>query len=417
MEITRNRLTVEEPWEGVSSQIYNGQNLGSSYNRGTIMGKQTTVSEGHPVSRLGDYDSRTGRYEDVGGNFTTSKEEYDPGNSRGWSLYRKKGLYQYYYGGPILANSTSGSSLFSPGKWFSSQGPSTVSVLDGLGTTAIARTIPTNPVADSATFIGELREGLPSLVGAQVLKRPRPGSTGSEYLNWQFGIMPLIGDFQKFAKAYKTSDKVLKQLRRDSGRIVRRRYSFPDVRILLEDSEAGNSYPHPALDSNLYAGGGVRRIHTELRRKTWFSGAYTYYLPKEDDLFGRYSAWLAQANKLLGIRLTPETFWDLTPWSWAVDWFSNTGDVFHNLGAFANDGLLLRWGYIMEETTIVSSYSWSGVVYIDNQPTTISTNEVFTKTWKVRRKATPFGFGLNFSGFTPRQLAIIAALGISRGQK
>lgn len=417
METTRQRNSAEVAFRGQYRGYYRGAPAGSTSYNDSLTGRQTTVSEGHRVSTLGDYDIRSGRYNDVGGPFTTSKETYRDLSIGPFNLYRgDPKSFEYFYSGnlrPTSVGSAYGS--FSPGSWFPGLGRSSDDLLAQLGTTAIARTIPTNPVADASTFIGELREGLPSLVGSQLFKGRKPlKSSGSEYLNWQFGIMPMIGDFQKFARAYSNSGRILAQLRRDSGRIVRRRYSFPEEETVLESVKTGNTYPAPTFNSVLYSGSGVTHVETKLTRKRWFSGAYTYYLPKEDDFLGRYRRFEAEANKLLGTRVTPEMFWNLTPWSWAVDWFSNTGDVFHNLSAFANDGLVLRYGYMMEEITITQSRSWVGQLFIGNSPTVVYVADELCKTYKTRRQATPFGFGLTWSGLTPRQLAIAAALGISR---
>jgi hypothetical protein len=414
METTRKRLITNEPIRGTSRTYFNGSQIGAdSLSVTRRQGGQITRSEGHQVSLLGDYNSSTGRYQDVGGNFETSKEEYEGFNTGPYQLYRRSGGFEYFHYGEIVANTTTGSSLFNPFGWFSLYGPSSDVYLDGLGTTAISRTIPTNPVADLATFIGELRnDGLPSLPSRQLLKELELRNLGGEYLNVVFGILPSLKDLKKFAEAYKESDKILAQLRRDSGKIVRRRYSFPDTVETVEDSVTPNTACN--VGSNL-AVTGTRRIKTTVTRKTWFSGAYTYYLPKGDSPLDKYNMFMAEANKLLGVRNLVDAYWNITPWSWALDWFANTGDVVHNLNAFANDGLVLRYGYMMETTIIESTYTWDGGIYTGNGTIApISVREVFRKTYKKRRKATPFGFGLSFDGFSPRQLAIIAALGISK---
>jgi len=128
--------------------------------------------------------------------------------------------------------------------------------------------------------------------------------------------------------------------------------------------------------------------------------------------------WDAEANKLLGTRLTPATVWNLAPWSWALDWFTNTGDVVTNLSAFANDGLCLRYGYIMEEVSTRNTGCWQGYINTrDSANVFIKIEESFGSTTKKRQPATPFGFGLELGSFTPRQMAITAALGLSNAPR
>lgn len=116
--------------------------------------------------------------------------------------------------------------------------------------------------------------------------------------------------------------------------------------------------------------------------------------------------------KVLGLELTPETLWNLAPWSWAVDWVSNAGDVVSNISDWANDGLVLKYGYMMEETSVTDVYTFDGPSGLpgNHQPYPVT----LQRTVKKRIRATPFGFGLNWSGFSPRQLAILAALGITK---
>jgi len=121
-----------------------------------------------------------------------------------------------------------------------------------------------------------------------------------------------------------------------------------------------------------------------------------------------------EAEKLFGLSLSPDTLWQLAPWSWAVDWFANTGDVLHNVSAYANQGLILRYGYIMEHTVVRDTYSCGNPVtngLWNGRPIAPIT---FVTETKVRRRANPFGFGVSWNALSPFQTSIVAALGISR---
>jgi hypothetical protein len=91
---------------------------------------------------------------------------------------------------------------------------------------------------------------------------------------------------------------------------------------------------------------------------------------------------------------------------------SNTGDVLHNLSALSTDGLVMAYGYMMEETSETWTYTNRGAITVNGQALDLTQN--FRTTTKVRRSATPFGFGLNWNNFSVRQLAILGALGITR---
>lgn len=357
---------------------------------------------------------------DVGGPFWSSKSYY----SASGNDVQAEGLGRVYEG-----------TLHSLSSYNPRQGldiwpkPGNFDYLVGLGSTAVSRTVPTNPISGAAVAVGEAREGFPRLFGEALLKsRARDlRAIGDEYLNLEFGWKPLMSDLRKFSRSVKTSNKVLRQLHRDSGldKVVRRRYQFPTDTSTSITSPRGNDTrtafmcSGEPLDAWMNGDGPQQRGHewsTFESTKTWFSGGYSYYVPDAPDTFlGRLDKWDAEANKLLGTRLTPSVVWELAPWSWAVDWFSNTGDVIHNISAFSNDNLLLNYGYIMQTHTMETVSSWQGYI---NTPTGknqfVQTREAFGTETKVRLRATPFGFGIDFGALSPRQIAITSALAISR---
>jgi hypothetical protein len=115
---------------------------------------------------------------------------------------------------------------------------------------------------------------------------------------------------------------------------------------------------------------------------------------------------MAKANQLLGLDITPDTLWNLAPWSWAADWFSNIGDITSNMSSF-QQGLVMRYGYQMEHTIVSDTYS-SVDKSLRTHPLT------FVVETKQRVKANPFGFGVTWEGLSPFQLSIAGALGLSK---
>lgn len=376
-----------------------------------IVGSQTTTSTGNPFHLLG----RTDR--DIGANFDTVdnflivdgvKLEPD-GLSNKLKVYSfKNGVGNRSYTGPRIPSVQTFPTVAKPSN----------TALDALGTTMIARTIPTRTDASLATFLGELKEGLPSLIGANLWRSRIKDfrALGSEYLNVKFGWQPLINDIKSFASAVSDGDKILAQLERDSGRNVRRTYSFRPEREVVSNSVNTNSHLAPALATGTVntalSLAGTLTSHRERETRTWFSGCYTYYLSPETR--GRVAEIARKCDLLLGLELTPEVLWELTPWSWAVDYFSNVGDVMTNVSYFSQDNLLLRYGYVMNQITEILTQTWTGPIPGYGQ---ISTYASYGTIRKSRRKATPYGFGLDVDGLNPSQWAILVALGIARAPK
>jgi hypothetical protein len=355
--------------------------------------------------------------QDLGGEFESVKKRVvsTPDENRKVHLYYEDRYTHYQYDGPWYARAVNigPDDILFPAV----PDPSTLRrEMIVQGTTAIARTIPTNPVSGAAVFLGELREGLPSIPGQALLGRKgTPSGLASEYLNLEFGIKPMISDLMKFREAARNSKEIVEQLRRDSGRVVRRRYRFPVKRVV----DPPEVYPHgwggaPSLVTSwgYKTTGKLTKTRTTTVRD-WFSGAYTYYYNESDRALRVFGYTEQELNRLFGLRITPEVLWELSPWSWLVDWKSNVGDVIHNMSAFSRDGLVLKYGYMMRHMTITDSYLLEGAVLRDG--TSGPLRQDFITEVKKRVVATPYGFGLDPDAFTPRQWAILTALGVSRG--
>jgi hypothetical protein len=296
------------------------------------------------------------------------------------------------------------------------------------GTTAINRCIPTSPVSDVSVALGELlRDGIPNLPGEGLLRdrdarfagREVQGldqTVAGEYLNAEFGLKPTINDIQSFSKAVVKSHKILDDYRRGSGKQIRRQYSFPtetSSNVVVKD----NIYPYIPTSTTWFFANPGRLTRTEtIQKDTWFKGAFTYYLDPGEDRMGKLARASQEAKKLYGVRITPDVLWNIAPWSWAADWVSNAGDVISNVSAFATDGLVMRYGYLMEHTIATREYRLEGHRFSGDTDSRTDIQTFVTET-KRRIPATPFGFGLDLGALSGRQQAIIAALGISRNTR
>jgi len=289
-----------------------------------------------------------------------------------------------------------------------------------VGTTAIARSIPTAPAANVSVMLGELlREGVPKAIGAATLKNRFSDyrDIGGEYLNYQFGWAPIVSDLKSVAKAISDSEKILRQLERDSGKNVRRRFAFPPTMDVSESKGAAPPYyVYPTVSSLLMKGTDDKRTTYSFVKKQWFSGCFTFHFGLSDKNRGGLADQAKKARVLLGLDLTPEVVWNLAPWSWMADWVTNAGDVFTNMSRFSRDDLAMRYGYVMSHSksertiTLNRIRTLQGNTFVYSNPSTTHSYET-----KLRLPATPYGFGLNTAGFSVRQWAILGALGISRG--
>jgi hypothetical protein len=248
------------------------------------------------------------------------------------------------------------------------------------------------------------------MVGATMAERTRSlKDLGDEHLNVQFGWLPLISDVRSLAHSVKDANRIIDAHVRGSDKKIRRRMAFPSK---TETTSTRNA--SVTLGGGLGSPTGWSSTVTETIQ--WFSGCFKYHIPIGDNLSDRLVRYEAQANLLLGTRLTPSVVWELAPWSWAVDWVSNVGDVMTNVSAFSHDGLAMQYGYMMEHKRSECTFGWTGPMKdgATGQNRTFSAVSRFTSETKKRREATPYGFGLNIDGFSTRQWSILMALGIAR---
>lgn len=392
----------------------------------TFIGLQETFSIPHPFQHRRKTRFRDGR--DCGGRFVTQIAHCIPGKRIvSMSNFVAPGTAYRTYDGPIYA----WAQTFSPNSG-SFVSPSSSAVLDGLGATAISRCLPTNPIAGMGQFLGELRElPSPSKVAQMLptvqwaLKHPgrrykslkhasRFGKdAASDYLNFQFGWLPLVKDLKSLFETAGEAEKHVKQWVRDSGRNIRRRYNFPDEVVVETETLASSlAWGSPQLDTSLYNSRGVMRKTTTTTYRRWFSGCFTYYLPKQDAFLGRWRQQRSLDKKLYGLTIDPATVWKIAPWTWATDWVTNFGDVVNNVTRFAQDGLVMRYGYMMETITRKVEYALTDLDL--KKEGKVNLTQTYVYTTKSRRRATPYGFGLDPGTFSARQWSIIGALGISK---
>jgi len=396
-----------------------------------FQGTQVTESENHPNWRqtwVEENNPGSGLFHeepDRGGDFTTQKSWVEspviPVVQRVTSGWYTNTIFQQqritFYG--AVRPTGLGGNIFPP------SARSSESQISAIGTDLISKCAPTNQVANFSTaLLDTYHDGLPKLLGSLFWKdraarvRDVYKNAGNEYLNSEFGWKPLVKDVTDLSSGVLHLDKLVKQYIKDAGKVVRRKYGFPPI-VKTEYSTfvpqavaalvggADNSL----LDQVFPFRGSVQRTRqTTIFR--WFSGAFTYHLPANTgDVFGEHARL---AEQLLGVELTPEVLWELTPWSWAVDWFANLGNVIHNAQRWSSDGLVMRYGYVMEKSTVRDTYSHVGSTGLKPGNLAFPESYVFVTETKLRRRATPFGFGINFAALTGQQKAISAALGLSR---
>jgi hypothetical protein len=277
--------------------------------------------------------------------------------------------------------------------------------LKSLGATAIAKSLPDVPDFSLARFIGELRAGLPKVPLNELRKSQRKVSTlGSEYLNVQFGLLPTISDVSKLI-TLAGHPELRARVKHTLGQETRVKKT-----LLKETSTSTRSLTLTEMTTLPVAFASNQRGTQTITdaKKIWSSVSFTYFqanrlltlLDDLDEQLGNYGS----IPRLIDA-------WNLTAWSWFIDWFTNFNHVLTNLSYLGRDGLTIQRGYLMctHERRVETFQS----AFIKGSGTA-SSRGIANFSRKYRVTASPFGFGYTWTDFSPFQTSILAALGVNR---
>lgn len=311
------------------------------------------------------------------------------------------------------------------------------------GQKAIGEVAPNSPEVNLAAILGELKEGLPSLPGILLLKdrakalKQKPTksgkSIGSEYLNIQFGLIPLLSDIRAVYDAVNNVSTKLAQYERDAGKGVRRRMSFPITKrrevFTPNDLEIqGTAFGIPPgyfLEKDMFASHSVGEygytrgtLTMNYTQKVWFTGSFTYFVPQGTSLAANVDKYRHMLERIFAPGMTVEALWQLAPWSWLVDWIFDLNASISSYQRLSDDSLVMNYGYVMATTSKVATLDLQILRHpqLPNEKLPVSSVRTTIKSVKKERvRANPYGFSVATpAGFTGKQWSIMAALGLSR---
>jgi hypothetical protein len=223
--------------------------------------------------------------------------------------------------------------------------------------TLIARTNPSRPGVTPLTLAQDVIE-LPKMlrdVGRLLSKKKKhvaPRDLAKWNLAIQFGWIPLIHDVSALLHFQSSVDKRARELERlwSKGGLKRR--------LKLGNAHAEAVVTPVIIDTQLGATVyGIRKTYTSARSWgtiRWLPTALPP-APPGTAKFNQYARNVVSGWTITGLN---QGAWDILPWSWIVDWFSNTGDYMLANSAGVPCGHLTP--NIMTETTSQHSYSRLG---------------------------------------------------------
>jgi hypothetical protein len=229
------------------------------------------------------------------------------------------------------------------------------------------------------------------------------------FLNTQFGWMPFVSDLRKMYNLSQHLDQAIKQLRRDNNQWIKRSGTVDKEETMEVRGPFPGQVSFPILYNKLYVNPSAKGEYTfedVIRYKVHFTARFKYYIPNIESV-----AWGRKAKRaLFGLNLNPQLIWELTPWSWLVDWVADVGKLLEQFDNGLAENLVAKYAYV------ANTYdSYTRVKEVLNLNTGNLPNQ-----WNYgyrrysRDIASPFGFEMSNNDLSVRQKLILGALGISR---
>jgi len=180
--------------------------------------------------------------------------------------------------------------------------------------TVLARTNPSKPEVSVPVFIGELRD-LPNMLrlhGRSMLEK-----TAAANLLFRFGWKPLLSDMASMLYFTELTNKRLNMLKRIKREGLGRRCQLGTY---------VNTHTEDAVVESV-ASFVTRTYSAQTAEKVW---GYVEYSPTVDFPSSEADMTALARKAVFGLGLTKSDvlsdLWELLPWSWFIDYFSNIGD-------------------------------------------------------------------------------------------
>lgn len=249
---------------------------------------------------------------------------------------------------------------------------------------------------------------------------------GSETLNIMFGWTPLIQEWANVIKVGMALERVVyyESFRR------KRNWDGPSFNRETTRTRSINSIGTPYGNASAPKQGAVTT-------STGFGKTYAtqeFEMAVEDyHLTSKYTG-LAKAGrraesfsdqamdvaKRMGVVDDPRLIWDLTPYSWLVDWFTTMGASISNAqvyapfsGKYTSDYAYMTTKHTyLVEGTLLRATTGPDSYFRDFSVTSGKSSLNSVSLWRAR--ATPFGFGTQLGSLSASQFAILVALGFAK---
>lgn len=328
--------------------------------------------------------------------------------------------------------------------------------LKGIAGQMIRSIRPTAPDFRLARFLGELRDAHKMFSPNSYFLRPsgkKPGRpavplkesvpsfylkergalVGSAYLNYQFAVKPTWNDIQRAAQAVIDSAQTVEQFVRDSANEVHRSSTrrLGDNSVSFDGSGWTTIAPFTLVNnpkgqvlvsgnpgaSNSNVAKPSINSYASYRSQIRSFSTFRYYMGDPHGFLGRLESYVGEAERVVGLQGDLKTLYDLTPFSWLLDWHVDISGLLGYQQDVADYSLVAqRAGWVYEVNAWGSAalvpYGASDNLHRNLRMTGVQSNIEYK--YSYRKAGSPYDMDLSgWSTYGPFQWSILAAMGLS----
>jgi hypothetical protein len=253
---------------------------------------------------------------------------------------------------------------------------------------------------------------------SQIVMQPKKAA--DHFLNHNFGWVPFIKDIVAMCDNVVNADRKIEKIMRDNGNDVRRRVTFVNhtENIDLGGDEACLVSPgNTAFLQDCLVAPATYNVALERQIEAHGVGRFRYYIPYFDTSNPEAMGLLGNLRRQIaihGARISPINVYRSIKWTWLIDWITDSGRTISALNDQLIDNMAATYLFLCHTQKL--SYRFNQVLPFNGASggtKVLSWSRVIEV--KQRKEAeAPFGFGLSWEELTPKQLALLASIGISR---
>jgi hypothetical protein len=257
----------------------------------------------------------------------------------------------------------------------------------------------------------------------------QPKFLADQFINEQFGWAPFVKDVVDLLSNIVNFSERMQRLSAENGQWIRRRATLVNntENKMISSGEGCFIYPGNVIggsDWTLFYDPAVPYTPPKwevFEEKVTFStavGSFRYWLPEfagptNSPFWDKINA-VRRTLDLFGVRASPSNIYKAIPWTWLIDWVSNTGELIQLIQDQTLDSMAAKYMSLSHHQVTTRTYrqympfnaSSGGPKFFD-----------FTQITDIKQRkmsSDPFSFNLDATVLSSRQLAILGALGISR---